>query len=241
MKYIILVIFSLYGMSLTAQCNTDTHSTAKADSWLSCEKSMSPNTNRPEGHWLMIDLGEVKNIESTYFWNYNANESAGVKTLAIDVSADGFNWTHATDITLAKATQKTDYIGESSPNVDQTARFILLSVLESYGDGNCAGLSEIKLNVRKATSTNTNVSEVSIVNNEIAIYPNPASQSIKVDFGTNGRKQYQILSMSGAVLYRSMTSNQEEHVDVEFLKSGTYILTMIDEMGILTSTRFIKI
>lgn len=240
MKHIILVLLSLYGGSLIAQCNLDTHSTAKADSWISCQKSLSPNTDRPEGHWLMMDLGSVKRLSNTHIWNQNSVSEAGIKTLAVDVSNDGVTWQQAKEINLNQATDSNQYEGEDVETIDAEGRFVLFFAKETFGDENCAGLSEMKIETRDVTTSFATI-EKEEQNFNITIAPNPANSTIRVDFETGGLKQYQIVSVSGTVLYRNTTSNQQEHIDIQFLESGVYILNVVDNRGIFTSIRFIKV
>lgn len=238
MKYIILILFSLYGESLIAQCNSDNHSTAKTDSWISCQKSLSSNTDRPEGHWLMMDLGSVRRLSKAHIWNQNSMSEAGIKTLAIDVSNDGVTWQQAKEINLNQATNSNQYEGEDVEPIDAEGRYVLFFAKETFGDDNCAGLSEIKIETRDVI-TSTEVIEEELFN--ISIAPNPASSVINVDFGFEGTKTYQIISMTGNVMYRSSTTANYITQDISFLQSGMYILYVRNKNGIFSQKRFIVI
>ena len=59
--------------------------------------------------------------------------------------------------------------------------------------------------------------------NQLRIYPNPASQEIRIDFNAPGK--FKILDMTGKLIL-SGTTNSTQKIDVACLQAGTYILSV---------------
>ena len=137
------------------QCNTANYSTNEKDSWLSCEKSLNPNSRRGNSHWLQYDLGYVYKLGSSKFWNYNGTNltGRGFKQVAIDYSSDGIRWTEAGTFQLPEANGETNYEGVAGLDLSEiSARYILITALTNWDGGSCAGLSEVKFNVTTPNS-----------------------------------------------------------------------------------------
>lgn len=152
MKLYCLFFLSFFStISIWAQCTDDTHSTNVLDSWESCEESTNPNPARGVSHWILYDLGYVYDLTTTHFWNYNVTgaTSKGFKNVQIDYAIDRNNWQEAGQFQLAEATGSSNYQGEAG--LDMTgisARYILLTVADTWGSSDCAGLSEFKVGVK---------------------------------------------------------------------------------------------
>jgi hypothetical protein len=160
-------------LSLGAQCLETTHTPFEEDSWLSCQKGANPNPEHPNSHWIMYDLGYEYVLDSTHFWNYNvwANSDAGARDVVIDYSQDGTTWETLTTFILDKAPASYKYEGVAGPNFNGvTARYVLITALNNWGDGSCTGISEVRIGV-----------EETIVNVE----PEIADQTIKVEVSPN--------------------------------------------------------
>jgi len=52
--FLISCLTIFVGNFLNAQCNADRHSAKITDQWMSCTKSMNPNINRGETHWIFL-------------------------------------------------------------------------------------------------------------------------------------------------------------------------------------------
>ena len=139
--------------ALNAQCNTTAYSTNEKDSWLSCQTSVNPNSIRGNSHWLQYDLGYVYELGATKFWNYNVANftDKGFKQIAIDYSLDGVNWTEIGTFQLPEATGNANYEGTSGLNLRGiTARYLIITALSNWNNGNCAGLSEVRFEAQIA-------------------------------------------------------------------------------------------
>ncbi len=146
---LMLVLFLLNFEIEAQECN-NTHSTTTEDSWLSCTLTPNPNPARSSSHWVQYDLGYTYSIASTKFWNYNvAGATAqGFKNVAIDYSLDGITWMTLTTFLLSEADGLVDYLGEDGPDFGGiSTRYVLISAIDTWGDGTCAGLSEVRFDL----------------------------------------------------------------------------------------------
>jgi hypothetical protein len=170
----------LLPFSINGQCHLDRHNTTWYDGWVSCEKSTSPNPTRGSGHWLMYSLGHRYVLGSSHLWNHNvpATLDQGAKEIAIDYSLDGVTWTTLGNHSLSKGTGENIYEGEAGPNMmNVEARYVLITVLETYG-GNCAGISEVKIDVKLSTAADDKASYLQCMTADI--YPNPVTSVVNV-------------------------------------------------------------
>ena len=122
------------------------------DSWLSCEETANPNSARGNSHWIMYDFGEPLKIERNRYWNYNVeNETGkGVKTVVIDYANNTNNWTNLGTYQWAQAPGTNGYTGDSITALNGIqARYLLLTVTESWNSSTCAGFSEILFDIRR--------------------------------------------------------------------------------------------
>jgi len=112
--------------------------------WLSCERSFGPNSNRPESHWIMYDLGERHFVLQSQIWNYNVTGATdlGFQTVAIDYSMDEVNWTELGIYTWPQATGDSDYSGFPGPDfLGVEARYILITSMDEKQP--CRGLGKV--------------------------------------------------------------------------------------------------
>ncbi|MEM1119026.1 MAG: PA14 domain-containing protein [Bacteroidota bacterium] len=129
---------------------TDKVSRNPKDSWTSCQKTVSPNPNRGNSHWIQYDFGDIYPITGAHIWNYNVSGQLGkgFRRVAIDYSEDGNNWTQLGTYTWPKANGGNNYTGFDGPDFGGiSARYILVTALSNYGNNNCAGFSQIAFNV----------------------------------------------------------------------------------------------
>ena len=146
MKVFYILSLTLLPLFLSAQCIPSRHNTNLNDGWVSCSTSSNPNTARGTGHWIRYDLGAMHNIEDLQFWNYNHPDylDRGARDISIDISSNGVNWTEVATYTLEQATGKSTYIGELGPDINASARHVLITINSTYGSS-CAALSEVRI------------------------------------------------------------------------------------------------
>ncbi len=131
---------------LSAQCETYEYDNIFDASWLSCETAEHPALDSAQ-HWIQYDLGSIRNLGATHFWNYNITDSThlGVKEINIYTSINNNSWELIAKDTLEEASGLLSYNGEPGPDLSSvTASHILIAVTNNHG-GQCSGLSEVKL------------------------------------------------------------------------------------------------
>ena len=68
MKYLYIIAF-LFSTHLSwSQCFPLQHSTDWTAAWYACKPAANPNKFRKEGHWLMIDLGQIRMLTKSRLW-----------------------------------------------------------------------------------------------------------------------------------------------------------------------------
>lgn len=234
MKKIILLGALLIGSigATFAQAYPDRHSTSFTDAWVSCQEQESPNIKRDDGHWIMYNWGSQYSLHESKMWNFNVPDSTsrGMRDIAVDYSNDGVNWTELGEFTLPEAPGSAFYQGDTGPDFDGVvARYVLISVLNTHGDNNCVGMSELKINATIATSTNLPKGDLDI---DILASPNPASEYTIINVGdAEGKLQYTLTDMSGRLLRQGNVSSQEFRLNTSNLPSGSYSLVVNNENG----------
>lgn len=146
---LILITFITINLDGQVYFNPDRHSTNSFDGWVSCTEAPSPNTSRPNGHWIMYDLGQRYLLGASHIWNINDpdNLDAGIKEMAIDYSDDGTNWTTLGIFNMDRSDGSLFYNGTVGPHfVSTNIQYILFTALDNYG-ASCSGFSEIKITV----------------------------------------------------------------------------------------------
>ena len=116
---------------------------------------MSPNLTRGQGHWIAYDLGEITSLGQLTLWNTNnpASLTSGAKTIEIDYSQDGINWTFFDSFEVPMGQASSFYEGELGIDFDKlSAEHLLLTITENHG-GDCFGFSELRIERFDAVST----------------------------------------------------------------------------------------
>ena len=181
----------------------------------------------------MIDLGNVRKITKSHFWNFNYPDQlqSGIAKLEIDYSLDGANWAFLKRVELPKASGLPRYEGLAGPEFNVDARYVLLSVVETWGHP-CAGLSEISL-VTEESSRVTPIKE--IFNDPIclsaSVFPNPFTDIVNLSIEGNCQEpiSWVLTDVAGRVLRKStlqVTPPLEFDLDLKSLQSGVYFLTL---------------
>jgi hypothetical protein len=226
---LVIILTCSFAMTIQAQCYMDRHNTSWYDGWVSCDKKVSPNPQRGSGHWLMYALGHRYVLGKSYFWNHNVPTSLsdGAKEITIDYSLDGISWNTYGNISLIKGTGQNIYEGEEGPDFQNIeARYVLITVLETHG-GNCAGISEVKIDVTLSSAAD-NLSEYNqCITSDI--YPNPFGNYINIELNSVCGQQNHIFitDASGRQVskdYMIEIGNQRLSIPAIDLVSGVYIV-----------------
>jgi hypothetical protein len=180
----------------------------------------------------MYDFGDQYSLHGSTIWNFNVPDSTnrGMADIVIDYSNDGLNWTEVTEFTVPEAPGSAFYQGHDGPDFEGVvAKYVLVSVLNTHGDPNCVGMSEIRINATIATSTNIPDNELDLV---LEANPNPASEysNIRMSEGAQGLN-YSLVDMTGRLLRQGIVSGTEFRLNTSTLNSGTYSLTVYNEVG----------
>lgn len=235
MKKIYLVATLMVSAQLFhAQCFQDRHSTVAEDAWISCEKTSNPNSDRENSHWIMYDLGHIYALHQSQFWNVNAPDrtNEGISEAVVDYSIDGIEWNEWGTFNLGQADASGFYEGEEGPDFNGLkAQFILITVLNTHG-GECAGLSEIKI---ETTGVTTSTEEKELVNGlQINISPNPADQNTTIQINSSKAysTQLQVIDMAGRIIFQnpiSITKGDFKYeLETSELSEGQYLINILN-------------
>ena len=234
MNKIILLstLFVFSALSANSQAYPDRHNTSYTDAWVSCEESESPNINRDAGHWIMYDFGDQYSLHESTIWNFNVPDttSRGMNDIVIDYSNDGEEWLELGEYTVNEAPGSTIYQGDEGPNFGGVvAKYILISILSTHGDANCAGMSEFRVNATISTSTNMPNKELVL---ELEANPNPAAEFTIIEVGELLTDlQYSLLDISGKLLRQGKVTDTNFRLNTSALASGAYTLTVHNQDG----------
>ena len=107
----------------------------------------SDGNQDPSLDWIAWDLGATYTLAKVHVWNDNAYAN-GIKTVDIEVSSDGINWTKTayTGLSWPDAPGTADYAGfDQVFNTPITTRYIRFANLVSHGgyDPNYVALDEV--------------------------------------------------------------------------------------------------
>lgn len=154
MKRIIIALIILLPFLAWSQVNNPDASIWE-NTWTSCQKSDNPIPENGRTHWIMYDFGVPRNLSKTWIWNTNepGQLDKGMKTIKVDYSMDGNEWTNWGQMSLPKAKGEAVYSGFPGPDmVGLQAQYVLITGLENHGHATCFGLAEVKFNLLPDTS-----------------------------------------------------------------------------------------
>lgn len=147
---IILTLILFSNIKISAQECTEPDATIWENTWASCSKTMNPISDYGQSHWIQYDLGSVRKLSKTWIWNTNDPDELdqGFKTVKVDYSLDGENWTNWGEMEFPRAEGQAIYGGFEGPDlVNIDARYVLLTAMSNHGHPSCAGLAEVKFNL----------------------------------------------------------------------------------------------
>lgn len=238
LTFLSLLLFS--SSYLFSQCFEDRHSTLTVDQWISCEKTVNPNPEREDSHWIMYDFGESYELNKSTIWNCNGfnQTDMGIRSYVVDVSNDGVNWQEIGEYDLAQASSSTFYEGEEGPDFEgNIARFVLITTIISY-QTDCACLSEIRFETTGPASVS--VVEINELDVEAQLFPNPAlTESVLTIQNDNDSFEalVQLIDLSGREIQSFQTNilNGENKItlDLTGLASGNYVVSTQSDRGVL--------
>ena len=120
----------------------DGHSVTSGDMWLA-----SPPA---EGNlYIQYEFDSVLKLHEMLVWNYNVQFEVmlgfGLKDVAIEYSEDGAEWTALGDFEFAQGTSAAGYMANTTVDFGGVAaRYVRLTVNNSYGTMGSHGLSEVR-------------------------------------------------------------------------------------------------
>jgi len=232
----VLLVFATF-MSLKSQCFTDRHNTTASASWVSCTPSASPNSARPAGHWIAYDLGALTGLGKTTIWNLNnpAHLTSGAKTIHIDYSLDGINWTYFNSFEIPMAAASGFYEGEVGIDFENlTTQHLLLTVTDNHG-GDCFGFAEIKIERLDPVDTDDLLDEVAM-----SLYPSPAIDHAFLEFEHLAAEQAElsIMDAKGAELQTRMVTleagSNKIRISLAHYDSGQYFVRLKTKTKLMT-------
>ncbi|MCR9065108.1 MAG: PA14 domain-containing protein [Cytophagales bacterium] len=141
---------SMARYSFYEECaSTDNLVPSEEYSWVSCG-STGPNPNPARSsstHWIKYDFQNQYKLQNSRIWNYNVlgQTNKGFRTVKVDYSIDGINWTAlGGTYNWPMAPGTSDYAGFAGPNFSNIkARYILISAVSNWGSTSCSGFSKI--------------------------------------------------------------------------------------------------
>ncbi len=202
--------------------------------WQSCQQSSNPNSDYGQSHWIMYNLGEIRLLSKSWIWNCNDPKklSQGFADIKVDYSSDGVNWTYWDDFYCPKANGDLVYPGFSGPDLQGIkAQFILLSVISTHGDGDCASLSDIKFNLLPGYEEGVTSSTLQITNEDKSfhVYPNPCHDIIYISGDLSRAVEFNIYNVIGRLQAKGSLLKINS-INIENLQSGTYFIHLGQEV-----------
>lgn len=174
MKRLILILFILTSVGLTAQCFDDQHNTTWYDAWVACSPAMNPNPARGNSYWIHYDLGDAYRLGQMHMWNINdpSHVNYGIRNYVVDYSMDGETWTELGTHMLLMASGQPDYEGVDALDFGEAkARYVIITAIDNWG-GACYGFSEMRIDVITSDGQSQPTGDFCL---EAQIYPNPTN------------------------------------------------------------------
>ncbi len=232
-----VIAMSLMSNNAFAQCNGG-HSTDPTDMWLSCSGQANPNPARAQEHWILYDLANLYAINESVIWNYNVpgETDRGIKSIVIDTSTNGSTWNAWGSYTVGEAAGNETYEGEVGPDFNGIAiRYILISVVENWGDAECSGYAEIKFNVGPGATAVEEQVDPSI---GFSAYPSPASSLLTINMDEYRGGYIDVLNASGEIVLSQSVTSDRTTIGISDLAEGMYFVRVTDSDGLSAVQRF---
>lgn len=196
-------------------------------------------SNHPRPHELVIDLGDDYDINEFYYTandNFSPPWEGRIKEYELYFSKDGIDWGNPIASEQFFMTEYTQYQLFSA----ETARYIKLSALNSYGDDDRTSVAEIDIRGKKTNTTDVHDNKPSLSNN-IEISPNPTKNIISVS-GLNKDCFIKISNAVGMEIFKKLSLDKSVTIDISNYPAGIYNLTIIDKnQKFITVKKIIKV
>lgn len=231
MKYLFTLMLCYCIVGLNAQCFQDRHNTSITDSWQSCELSENPNEERGESHWIMYNLGAHYELGQAKIWNLNAPEhlESGIDEIVIDYANDPADWTELGSYFVPRADASSFYEGIETMDFEGAyARYILITVVSTHGDNECAGFAELRIDTKGVSDAED------LITTSFSLSPNPTSDILNITWDQGGQSgKYNIVDGLGRVMLEGNCKGLNS-LDVSDLISGTYQFVVINQEQVST-------
>ncbi|MEO1518937.1 MAG: discoidin domain-containing protein [Bacteroidota bacterium] len=215
-RIIILTLFCVLSLcQLQAQCG-DPDASIWNDTWQSCQASKSPNPARGQGHWIQYDFGQTYQLSKAHIWNTNeiGKMAMGFRNVIVDYSQDGSDWKELGQYEWAKGTGQATYGGfEGFDFEGATARFVLITAIDNWGDQECFGLAEVKFNIWPSTRDTGNCHSPTCLNNcpdvvEATVFPLSPNRVLLQWEEVDEVAYYQVRYRSTAGVWKEMVTEE---------------------------------
>ncbi|MBW7912418.1 MAG: serine hydrolase [Taibaiella sp.] len=121
-------------------------------------------------------------------------------------------------------------IGFINENIHEKASGVSITILTNQDSiSNNILLGGCIAALHKVTIQYTDVADFENSKTQLAVYPNPSRDMLKVGVANNSAEQLTIYDMAGRMVLNTVLQNGENQVSITGIGSGTYILTAIKE------------
>lgn len=239
MKYIHLFIclFFFTPLALFSQCNEER---IWDQVWYSCEKAPTPGSTDDLNHWILYDLGQVYALGETQVWNINTEGELdrGFRQVRIEFSEDSINWFTLGEYEFERAEGQRHYEGFAGPDFEgASARYVVLVAMSTWGDSECAGLTELTFSLIEDNISTPLLSQV--LRESVIVYPNPASTQVSLSYSSEKVSHWDLtlynqLGQEVASSSHSLeVGNNRLVFPLNHVSGGTYWLQATNREGLL--------
>ena len=144
--------------------------------------------------------------------NHDTICAGDMVTLSVSGTATTYTWsTSATTSTVSVSPVSTTIYTVTGTNVNVCKNKATQTVVVN----NCVGIEQITGG-----------------NEQVLVYPNPASNSFQVEFSGSGEKQMQVFDVNGKLVLSKIIQNGKATIDASILTNGVYNIALISKEGI---------
>ena len=173
-------------------------------------------------------LGALVSVENTRFWN-NAqlffNAEPQVQNPVNELLDDRENWMTISGQFIAQGGERFVTIGSFDP--DSTGNVQRIS---NHPEGVYSWESSSYLVDGVELYADTNTAVVEDDRPVISLYPNPASEYVRVQ-GTQSMRRIELLDLHGRVIKADKVTGREHNIDVRVLPVGVYLVQVLSNEG----------